>query len=611
MALFGGQSGGLTANQGFRLDGAVRSVKEFGAVGDGVTDDGAALLDAFESEEYFYIPEGDFLIDPLVVSNCSPKFTMMPNSRLICPTSAAKFIEFNNCDTIMGDVYGNGDGKAQAFFKFETGTVKHFGNLYIEDVGDAANDPTNWTAGLWMNGVTAWELGKVEFYDFRNVSSFAYGDSAGRTAVRGIVMVNCGYGHGRHYRFDATGSYGKELDLFHVNVNNVGGKWDYVELYYNGNTRRAGKIQSGKWDIVTHTSKASDFAADSGSTEAGLHCLNCWDVTAVAEGGFLSIGGYMDATGFAAGLTESAGGASSLHTKPGLHIKGAQLNVIRTFPEGAVAQNQPMLCVSTHSGGTIGSKITHCVIEGGGQGARMAASKDIVSFNLFLDPKNQGFQLGADAGTACFNQQAVGNILETKTPTNLSNSRMHLLFNSQNCLVALNTFRENGNTTYTATRFIQCSNANATGTFFGNIYSNATNALTTDKGSAVVREFYTNHRLGPRVKASTAVAASPKVLTADEAGIVWTNEGATAKAYFTLPAAALSAEMGLSYRFSVQDTDGLRIVAGSGDTIRMGGTVSGAAGYTESTTRGDYVELVTINATEWVAMPFVGTWTTV
>ncbi len=107
------------------------------------------------------------------------------------------------------------------------------------------------------------------------------------------------------------------------------------------------------------------------------------------------------------------------------------------------------------------------------------------------------------------------------------------------------------------------------------------------------------------VEANTAGVGSPNILIGDEARKLLTNEGATALNYHTLPAAAA----GLTYSFVVADTDGVRIVAAGGDTIRLGATVSKAAGYIESTDVGSAVILTAINATEWMALSIVGNWT--
>lgn len=109
------------------------------------------------------------------------------------------------------------------------------------------------------------------------------------------------------------------------------------------------------------------------------------------------------------------------------------------------------------------------------------------------------------------------------------------------------------------------------------------------------------------VEANTSTSGSPNIITSAETRTIFTNEGSSAKNYHTLPTAVA----GLSFTFIVQDVDGIRVVANAGDTIRLAGTVSGAAGYTESTTIGDVVTLVAINATEWFAINIIGTWTTV
>lgn len=127
-------------------------------------------------------------------------------------------------------------------------------------------------------------------------------------------------------------------------------------------------------------------------------------------------------------------------------------------------------------------------------------------------------------------------------------------------------------------------------------------------GSPVTLYEVARFGFGPssQLEVNVAVSASPNILTAGEVGKVFTNEGATAKNYHTLPAA----RAGLGpYTFVVQDADGMRIVAGAGDTIRIAASESAAAGLIECTTIGNTVTLIAINATEWVAVSYVGTWT--
>lgn len=106
------------------------------------------------------------------------------------------------------------------------------------------------------------------------------------------------------------------------------------------------------------------------------------------------------------------------------------------------------------------------------------------------------------------------------------------------------------------------------------------------------------------IEASTAGSGAPNVLTNAESNKMLTNEGATAEAYNTLPTAVA----GLTYSACVQDADGLRVTADTGDTIRIEASASATAGYINSTTIGSCVELVAINATEWFAVSVTGTW---
>jgi hypothetical protein len=112
----------------------------------------------------------------------------------------------------------------------------------------------------------------------------------------------------------------------------------------------------------------------------------------------------------------------------------------------------------------------------------------------------------------------------------------------------------------------------------------------------------TDYSIGSPVNAE---AATPVNLTANDSGKLYTNEGATAEIVFNLPTAAAD----LEYTFVVQDADGIQINADTGDTIRIAASVSASAGLIETTTIGNTVKLKAINATEWVALFYVGTWT--
>lgn len=111
--------------------------------------------------------------------------------------------------------------------------------------------------------------------------------------------------------------------------------------------------------------------------------------------------------------------------------------------------------------------------------------------------------------------------------------------------------------------------------------------------------------MGRSVEASTAGSGAPNLLLAIESRKLITNEGATVEAYNLLPSAVST----LEFIFCCQDADGIRVVAGAGDTIRLGGAASAAAGFVRSAVVGSVIILTCINVTEWVAISVVGTWT--
>lgn len=103
----------------------------------------------------------------------------------------------------------------------------------------------------------------------------------------------------------------------------------------------------------------------------------------------------------------------------------------------------------------------------------------------------------------------------------------------------------------------------------------------------------------------TAVTTTASPATTDS-GSIYTNEGDADGAAITLPAAQTSPS--LVFTFVVQAAQTLTITAGAGDTIRVAGNVTGAAGSISCATVGSVITLACINATEWVATSVVGTW---
>ncbi len=109
---------------------------------------------------------------------------------------------------------------------------------------------------------------------------------------------------------------------------------------------------------------------------------------------------------------------------------------------------------------------------------------------------------------------------------------------------------------------------------------------------------------------SVSVTARTTALTlaATDGNKVFTNEGASGEVDFTLPSAA--AGIG-PYTFIIEAAQVLKVIAHSGDTIRMAATVGAAAGNISANTVGNVVTLVAMNATEWIVISAIGTWTVV
>lgn len=136
-----------------------------------------------------------------------------------------------------------------------------------------------------------------------------------------------------------------------------------------------------------------------------------------------------------------------------------------------------------------------------------------------------------------------------------------------------------------------------------NIRVNNTTAIAIDTSLNATGVGYLNGsqvRILPKTQAASPYSVSATV----DNRTAMTNEGATSLVTFTLPTAVAN----LDYSFYIQDADGLRITANTGDTIRFSATVTAAAGSITSTTVGSSIRLYAINATEWVATSLIGTW---
>lgn len=109
-----------------------------------------------------------------------------------------------------------------------------------------------------------------------------------------------------------------------------------------------------------------------------------------------------------------------------------------------------------------------------------------------------------------------------------------------------------------------------------------------------------------RVDSVTNGVGDPYVIIESQSGGRFNNSGTTVKSALKLPDAPTA---GMHYFFDCVDSDGLRVVANTGDTIRFCDQTSASAGYFETVRVGSSVHLVAVSSTAWVAVEgIVGTW---
>lgn len=106
--------------------------------------------------------------------------------------------------------------------------------------------------------------------------------------------------------------------------------------------------------------------------------------------------------------------------------------------------------------------------------------------------------------------------------------------------------------------------------------------------------------------ASNNSQSSSYTVTTGNSGLTFDNIGASSQVVFTLP----TASRGLRYTFIVENAVGIQIKATGTATIRIGSSVSTAAGTATSMAVGSVLIIEAISSTEWYATSQVGTWTT-
>jgi len=94
-------------------------------------------------------------------------------------------------------------------------------------------------------------------------------------------------------------------------------------------------------------------------------------------------------------------------------------------------------------------------------------------------------------------------------------------------------------------------------------------------------------------------------ITVAMSGNVFTNVGAVGAGAWTLPGAAA----GIHYCFIVMAAQELRVTPAAGDVINIAGSAGDAAEYWTANAVGESLCLMAVDATNWIATSYTGTWT--
>ena len=204
---------------------------------------------------------------------------------------------------------------------------------------------------------------------------------------------------------------------------------------------------------------------------------------------------------------------------------------------------------------------------------------------------------------------ALGSSNSTSTTTLLSGSGGIKINENNNQPVDIGT----GTTTGTVTiggagiQAIDIGNGAAAKTVaLGSSNTTSTTTISSGSGGIVMAGNVSNdgtNTLGGFLKTVTD-DTDGKTLNVNESGTVQTNAGAIGAAAWTLPGAAA----GINYCFVVMAAQELRVTPAGGDAINIAGSQGDAAEYWTANAVGESLCIVAVDATNWVAKSYTGTW---
>lgn len=233
----------------------VASVKDFGATGDGVTDDTAALISAFTAGGTVYVPSGNYLI----AANGSVGgvyVTLTKNIHVVCEAGARFFTNGVNRDLVRFTVPSDGSGiPAQGItFQWDGGyfdqsSQKNSTSMPNTDIYPPYNPGTNATAdalsirgdytvsGVVYNAIKLARVSNSVFY--AGVHWQVAGGDSGVFIGSGCelaVVENCSFTANRdlgvYGSWDTTGAEGGPISVINCN---------FVNCFFGASVKRSAK----------------------------------------------------------------------------------------------------------------------------------------------------------------------------------------------------------------------------------------------------------------------------------------------------------------------------------------------------------------------------------
>lgn len=188
--------------------GRIASVKDYGAKGDGETDDTAAIKQAIEENNLVIFPEGEYLTNGGVsVANLSDRTLWARGAEVKFDGNGGSVFHFANCDNIniVGGTY-KGMSKAKYGLNFVDSKNVSLDGVSVKNVG---NSDTVSASGI--NFVGDCSNSKVTDASVDGVTS-GIPDATGYIFAHGIRFIRSGI----------SGRYSQNVEIIHPVIRNVG-----------------------------------------------------------------------------------------------------------------------------------------------------------------------------------------------------------------------------------------------------------------------------------------------------------------------------------------------------------------------------------------------------